>query len=185
MLDPASNEDEGVGSGTGRVCTLSLIACVCWCRCRCRWRCGGVFSALRARGLPGGCPYLLHDVWLRLLEVVEGAEEASLDAGHVSSVRWEYFWVGVSGPGHSSAMRRAATMYGQSCKVVERGGVGHLRFGGASTTGSARRSNLLPPRRSGEWERDKWLSTDYSRRCDPLCTPFGPSWPGHAQEPAP
>ena len=34
-------------------------------------------------GYPGGCPYLLQDVRLRLLEVVEGAEEASLDAGHV------------------------------------------------------------------------------------------------------
>ena len=32
-------------------------------------------------GYPGGCPYLLQEV--RLLEVVEGAEEASLDAGYV------------------------------------------------------------------------------------------------------
>ena len=48
------------------------------------------------------------------------------------SVRWGQFWVGVSGPGHSSAMRRAATMYRQSCRVVGRGGVGPLRFGGAS-----------------------------------------------------
>ena len=39
--------------------------------------------------------------------------------------------MGVSGPGHSSVMRRAATMYGQSCRVVGRGGVGPLRFGGA------------------------------------------------------
>ena len=38
---------------------------------------------MRARGLPEGCPYLLQDVWVRLLEVVEGAKEASLDAGHV------------------------------------------------------------------------------------------------------
>ena len=38
---------------------------------------------MRARGLPGECPYLLQDAWVRLLEVVEGAEEASLDAGHV------------------------------------------------------------------------------------------------------
>ena len=29
--------------------------------------------------------------------------------------------MGVSGPGHSSAMRRAATMYGQGCRVVGRG----------------------------------------------------------------
>ena len=40
--------------------------------------------------------------------------------------------MGVWGPGHSSAMSRAATMYGQSCGVVGRGGVGLLRFGGAS-----------------------------------------------------
>ena len=38
---------------------------------------------MRARALPGGCPYLLQDVQVRLLEVLEGAEEASLDAGHV------------------------------------------------------------------------------------------------------
>ena len=36
-----------------------------------------------AGGLPGGCPYLLEDVLVRLLEVVEGAEETLLDAGHV------------------------------------------------------------------------------------------------------
>ena len=52
--------------------------------------------------------------------------------GMVSSVRWGQFWDGVSGPGHSSAMRRAATMYGQNCRVVGRGGVGPLRFGGDS-----------------------------------------------------
>ena len=39
--------------------------------------------AVRARGLAGGCLYPLQNVWVRLLEVVEGAEEASLDAGHV------------------------------------------------------------------------------------------------------
>ena len=83
MLSPASNEDEGAGSGTGRVRALSLVTCACWCRCRCMWRCRVVVSAVRSRGLPGGWPYLLQDVWLRLLEVVEGAEEASLDAGHV------------------------------------------------------------------------------------------------------
>ena len=52
--------------------------------------------------------------------------------GMSSSVRWGQFWVGVSGPGHRSAMRRVATMYGQSCRVLGRGGVGPLRFGGAS-----------------------------------------------------
>ena len=40
------------------------------------WLCGHVVY-------PGGCPYLLQDVWERLLEVVEGAEQASLDPGHV------------------------------------------------------------------------------------------------------
>ena len=40
--------------------------------------------------------------------------------------------MGVSEPGHSSAMRHAATMYGQSCTEVGRGGVGPLRFRGAS-----------------------------------------------------
>ena len=62
---------------------LSLVTCAHWCRFRCMWRCCGVVSAVRARGLPGGCPYLLQDVWVCLPEVVEGAEEASLDAGHV------------------------------------------------------------------------------------------------------
>ena len=52
--------------------------------------------------------------------------------GMSSSVRPGQFWVGVSEPGHSSAMRRAATMYGQSCRVVGRAGVGPLRFWGAS-----------------------------------------------------
>ena len=50
-------------------------ACWCWC--------GGVVSAVLTRGLPGGCQYLLQDVRVRLLEVVEGAGKASLDAGHV------------------------------------------------------------------------------------------------------
>ena len=83
MLGPASSESEGAGSGTGRVRALSLVTCSCWCRCRCMWRCGGVVLAARARGLSWGCPYLLQDVWVHLLEVVEGGEEASLDAGHV------------------------------------------------------------------------------------------------------
>ena len=77
MLGSASSENEGAGSGTGRVHAFSLVIRACWC-----W-CGGVVSAARARGLPGGWPYLLQDVRVCLLEVVEGAEEASLDAGHV------------------------------------------------------------------------------------------------------
>ena len=83
MLGPVSNEDEGAGSGTRRVLALSPVTCACRCRCTYMWRCGGVVSAVWARGLPGGCPHLLQDVWVRLLEVVQGAEDASLDAGHV------------------------------------------------------------------------------------------------------
>ena len=77
MLGPASSENEGVGSGTRRVRAFFLVTRACWC-----W-CGGVVSAARAPGLPEGWPYLLQDVRVCLLEVVEGAEEASLNAGHV------------------------------------------------------------------------------------------------------
>ena len=77
MLSPASSENEDAGLGTGRVRAFSLVTLACWC-----W-CGGVVSAVRSRGLPGGWPCLLQDVRVSLLEVVEGAEEASLDAGHV------------------------------------------------------------------------------------------------------
>ena len=76
-LGPVSSENEGASSGTGRVRAFSLVIRACWC-----WR-GGVVSAVRARGLPSGWPYLLQDVRVCLLEVVEGLEEASLDAGHV------------------------------------------------------------------------------------------------------
>ena len=75
MLGPVSSENEGAGSGTGRVGAFSLVIRACWC-----WY-GGVVSAARARGLPGGWPHLPQDVRVCLLEVVEGAEEASLDAG--------------------------------------------------------------------------------------------------------
>ena len=76
--------------------------------------------------------------------------------------------MGVWGPGHSSAMRRAATMYGHSCGVVGRGGVGPSRFRGASlcwgrsvtptpigpwssprSVGSTWRGNTLPYQRPG------------------------------------
>ena len=83
MLGPARSENEGAGSGNGGVRALSLVTCSCWCWCRCMWRCGGVVSAVRAPGLPGGCPHLLQDACMRLLEVVQDAEEASLDARHV------------------------------------------------------------------------------------------------------
>ena len=58
-----------------------LRAYRCWCTCT--WRCGGIVLAVPVPGLPGGGPPQLQDVWVRLLEVVEGAEVASLDAGHV------------------------------------------------------------------------------------------------------
>ena len=54
-----------------------------------------------------------------------------------------------------------------------------------STRGSARRSDPMHPRRSGEEERDKWLSADYHRRCDPLRTLLEPKRPRHNPEPAP
>ena len=54
-----------------------------------------------------------------------------------------------------------------------------------STCGSARQSYPMPPRRSGDEERDKWLSADYHRRRDPLQSPFEPKRPGHAPEPTP
>ena len=75
MLGPASSENEGAGSGTGRVRALSLVTCACWC-----W-CGGVVSAVHL-GYPGGV-HICSRGGVRFLEVVEGAEEALLDAGHV------------------------------------------------------------------------------------------------------
>ena len=68
MLGPVSSENEGAGSGTGRVRAFSLVIRACWC-----WR-GGVVSAAWARGLPGWWQYLLQDVRVCLLEVVEGLE---------------------------------------------------------------------------------------------------------------
>ena len=99
MLGPVSNEDEGAGSGDGRVRALSLVICACWCRRTCMWRCCCVVLAVRAHGLPEGRPYLLQDMWVRLLEVVEGAEEALLDAGHIllREVGVVYWW-GCLGP---------------------------------------------------------------------------------------
>ena len=77
MLGPVSSETEGADSGTRRVPAFPLVIRACWCSC------GGVVSAARACGLPRGWQYLLQDVRVCLLEVVEGLEEASLDAGHV------------------------------------------------------------------------------------------------------
>ena len=83
-------------------------------------------------GYPGGVQICSRKVQVCLLEVVEDAEEASLDAGHVLLCEVGVVLGGGGEPGHSSAMRRAATMYGQSCREVGRGAVGPLRFGGAS-----------------------------------------------------
>ena len=82
MLGPANSENEGAGSGTGRVRAFFLVTRACWC-----W-CGGVVSVARARGLPGGWPYLLGDVRVCLLEVVGGAEKHRWMPGMSSSVRW-------------------------------------------------------------------------------------------------
>ena len=88
MLGPVSNEDQGAGLGIRCVCTLSLVSRVCAAAgavggvmCG-MWWCSGAVSAARVNGLCGG-PLQLQDVWMCLLEVVEGAQEASLDAGHV------------------------------------------------------------------------------------------------------
>ena len=43
----------------------------------------------------------------------------------------------------------------------------------------------MPPRRSGEEERDQLLSADYRRRCDPLCTLVQLKQLRHNTEPAP
>ena len=89
MLGPVSNEDEGAGLGIRCVRAMSLVFRVCagagsvgGGMCGTWWR-SNVFSAARVSGLFGGGPPQLQDVWVCLLEVVEGAEEASLDAGHV------------------------------------------------------------------------------------------------------
>ena len=50
-----------------------------------------------------------------------------------------------------------------------------------STRGSARRSNPLSPRHSGQEERDKWLSAEYRRRRDPPPNPCS----AHAAEARP
>ena len=53
-----------------------------------------------------------------------------------------------------------------------------------STHGSTRRSNPMPPGRSREEGKDKWLSADYRRCRDPLRTPVQPKRPRHAPGPA-
>ena len=52
--------------------------------------------------------------------------------------------MGVSGPGHSSVMRRAATIDGHSCRVVGRGGVDPLRFWGGFPLLGAQRDHPHP-----------------------------------------
>ena len=47
-----------------------LVASWRWLGCAGRW-------------VIWGGPHLLQDVWVRLLEAVQGAEEATLDPGHV------------------------------------------------------------------------------------------------------
>ena len=54
-----------------------------------------------------------------------------------------------------------------------------------STHRSARPSDPMPPRRSGEEERKELLSADYRRRRDPLCTAVQPTRSRHALDPGP
>ena len=54
-----------------------------------------------------------------------------------------------------------------------------------SDRGSARRSNAISLRRSGDEERHEWLSADYRRRRDPLRPSVHPKGPMHAPEQAP
>ena len=51
--------------------------------------------------------------------------------GMSSAVSRGQFWMGVSGPGHSKVIRRAATMYRQSCMVKGGWGIGPVQFRGA------------------------------------------------------
>ena len=53
--------------------------------------------------------------------------------------------MGVSEPGHSSAVRWVATIYPQSCRVVGRRGAGPLHFGGGLPLLGAQRDLLQPP----------------------------------------
>ena len=53
-----------------------------------------------------------------------------------------------------------------------------------STHGSAQPSDVMPPWRSGEEERDEWLSADYRRHRNPLRNPVQPKRPMHALEAA-
>ena len=79
-----------MSSGIGRVHALSLASCVhagadsvCCVTCGV-WRCRGVVLDVRAGELSGGgAPLQLQEMWLYLLEAVEGSEEAPLDAQHV------------------------------------------------------------------------------------------------------
>ena len=70
---------------------------------------------------------------------------------------------------------------GRSCGRIKAPRSDHAR----STRGSARRSDLVPPRRSSEVERDERLSADYHRWREPLHTSVQPEPPRQAREPAP
>ena len=86
MLGPVSNEDDCASSAIGCVRALPRVradaAAVRGVMCGTWWR-RSVFLAAWVSGLSGFGQPQLQDVWVCLLEVVEAAEEASLDAGHV------------------------------------------------------------------------------------------------------
>ena len=130
-----------------------LRACWCWCTCTCR--CGGVVSAVRVRGLSRGGPPQLQDVWVRLLEVVEGAEGASLDVGHVlllevGVVLDEGVWAEPQQRHEARCHHARAERYGGGAR-----GVGPVRFVGASLC--CGRSVTFHSHRSVEISEVRWV----------------------------
>ena len=83
-------------------------------------------------------------------------------------------------PGSDNAWRPEPNA-NRSCGRTEAPGTDHA----PSTRGSPPRSNPVPPGRSREEERDTWLSANYRRCRDPLCTPVQPKRERHAPERAP
>ena len=86
---PAGNEGEGAGSGIRCVCALYLVSRVCagagavsGVMCGSWWRRGDVLNA-QVGELFGRGSLQLQELWVCLLEAVEGSEEAPVDARHV------------------------------------------------------------------------------------------------------
>ena len=112
------------------VCVPVLVSWVTSCVVR-----GGVVNLSRLRGQvghPGGIDISSGTLGVCLLQASKGAEQALLDAGHVLFHELGVVFGGGVWTRHSRVMRRAATMYWQSCMVMGCGGVGPVRFRGAS-----------------------------------------------------